>query len=129
MVIGTLAQPEPLSQFLQRVSDNLNTNSIRYVGLPDKLIKTVAVCGGSGADLMGDAMRAGADAYLTADITYHRFFDVLDNKGHPKMALIDVMHYETEACTEDLLQSWLSQRFTDVSWIKTAHRTSPIQAF
>ena len=125
--IGQLEQPELLEAFLKRASSALSTNGLRFVGNPETSIQRVAVCGGSGSDLIGDAMRAGADAYLTADVTYHRFFDALGTDGHPKMALIDAMHYETEACTEQLLQSWLAGKFPKIDWRKTQYRTSPIQ--
>ena len=127
--LGTLPEPELLSTFLARAATALGADGIRYVGDLDKTIQTVAVCGGSGSDLIRDALRAGADAYLTADITYHRFFDVLDTRGDPRMALIDVMHYETEACTEQLLTEWLSVRFPDTQWRGTNTRTSPIATF
>ncbi len=127
--IGMLEKPESLQTFLKRAATALSTDGLRFVGDPDAEVKCVAVCGGSGADLMSDAMHTGADAFLTADITYHRFFDVLDTAGNPRMALIDVMHYETEACTEVLLVKWLAERFPDISWIKTANRTSPIDTF
>ena len=127
--IGELAEPVSLSTFLRHAAKALSTDSFRYVGDPDKIIKQIAVCGGSGSDLIRDALRAGADAYLTADVTYHRFFEALSTDGTPRMALIDVMHYETEACTEALLVEWLAERFKDISWQKTRHRTSPIRTF
>ena len=125
--IGHLPEPEPLHEFLYRAGLGLPAEGLQYVGNLEQSIQKVAVCGGSGSDLIGDALRAGADAYLTADITYHRFFDVLDTSGNPRMALINAEHYATEVCTEDLLIDWLSTRFKRVDWIKTAHRTSPIQ--
>ncbi|WP_243665234.1 Nif3-like dinuclear metal center hexameric protein, partial [Rhodothermus marinus] len=120
---------EPLRDFLQRVAERLQTDSLRYVGDLDASVETVAVCGGAGADLIGRALSAGADAYVTADLTYHRFFEVLDNDGRPRMALIDAGHYETEALTEALLAAWLQQRFPTVDWKRTTVRTSPVRTF
>ena len=127
--IGTLPAPESLSEVLARISGALQTPALHFTGDLASTIRTVAVCGGSGSDLIHDALRAGADAYLTADVTYHRFFDVLDTKGIPRMALINAGHYETEACTEDLLQSWLHARFPAVQCLKTATKTTPVQTF
>lgn len=127
--IGRLEKPEPLRDFLQRVAERLQTDSLRYVGDLDASVETVAVCGGAGADLIGRALSAGADAYVTADLTYHRFFEVLDNDGRPRMALIDAGHYETEALTEALLAAWLQQRFPTVDWKRTTIRTSPVRTF
>jgi putative NIF3 family GTP cyclohydrolase 1 type 2 len=99
------------------------------VGEDAMSIQRVAVCGGSGSDLIRSARSAGADAFVTADVTYHKFFDVLDGAGHATMALIDPGHYETEAMTEALLQDWLARRFPGVAWRRTTVRTSPIRTF
>lgn len=127
--IGRLAKPEPLRDFLQRVAERLQTDSLRYTGDLEAPVEMVAVCGGAGADLIGRALAAGADAYVTADVTYHRFFDVLDVAGRPRMALIDAGHYETEALTEALLATWLQERFPSVTWQRTTVRTSPVRTF
>ena len=127
--LGHLHEPMPLSAFLKRVASRLNADSLRYVGDPDALVERVAVCGGAGSDFIGTARRAGADAYVTADLTYHQFFDVLAPDGTPQMALIDPGHYETEALTEKLLQDWLQARFEGVEWHRTATTTSPMRTF
>lgn len=128
-VIGRLERAEPLSEFLARVAAKLEAGSLRYVGDPAQPIRCAAVCGGSGSDLTHVARSAGADAFVTADITYHKFFDVLDGDGQPTMALIDPGHYETEAMTEQLLRDWLAERFPGQEWLRTTQRTSPIRTF
>lgn len=119
----------PLSAFLDRVASRLDADSLRYTGAPDARIERVAVCGGAGSDFIGTARRAGADAYVTADLTYHQFFDVLAPDGTPQMALIDPGHYETEALTEQLLHAWLQARFEGVEWHCTTTTTSPMRTF
>jgi putative NIF3 family GTP cyclohydrolase 1 type 2 len=89
----------------------------------------VAVCGGAGSDFVGQALAAGADAYVTADVKYHEFFEALGPDGAPQLAFIDAGHYETEALTEALLRDWLTDRFDDVDWQRTGVRTSPMQTF
>lgn len=127
--LGMLPVPEPLPVFLQRVAERLGADALRYVGDPGAPIHTVAVCGGSGSDLIGRAMAAGAQAYVTADVTYHKFFDVLGPDGTPRMACIDAGHYETEAITEVLLQQHLQQHVPAVRWHRTRTRTSPVRTF
>lgn len=127
--VGQLDSPEPLSSFLDRVSRQLGAASLRYAGTDDMTIERVAVCGGAGSDSIDRAQRADADAYVTADVRYHEFFDVLDRDGTPQMALIDPGHYETEAVTEALLRDWLTERFPDTSWHRTDQRTSPMKTF
>jgi len=127
--LGRLAEPMPLSDFLDRVATRLDAGSLRYAGDPDATVERVAVCGGAGSDFIGTARSAGADAYVTADVTYHEFFGVRDRDGTPQMALIDPGHYETEALTEQLLRDWLADRFPDVAWHRTGATTSPVRTF
>lgn len=127
--IGRLETPLMLDDFLQRVADRLEADCLRYVGDPSSTVERVAVCGGAGSDFTGTALRAGADAYVTADVKYHGFFQVLDPEGRPSMALIDAGHYETEALTETLLRDWLAERFPAVDWRRTQTHTSPVDTF
>ena len=125
--LGRLPDPEPLSQFLDRVAGRLEAGSLRYAGDDASTVERVAVCGGAGSDFIGTALGAGADAYVTADVTYHEFFEVLAPSGAPEMALVDPGHYETEALTEALLRDWLDARFPAVTWHRTDVRTSPMK--
>ncbi len=127
--LGRLEAPESLSVFLERVADRLEAGSLRYAGNEEASIERVAVCGGAGADFIGTARASGADAYVTADITYHTFFDVLNPEGRAEMALIDPGHYESEALTEALLRDWLAERFPDVTIRRTDTTTSPMKHF
>ncbi len=127
--IGILEQPEPLRAFLQRICHRLETPAVRFVGDLERSVQRVAVCGGAGASLIGAARRAGADVLVTADVTYHRFFETLNLEGTPEMALVDAGHYETEYMTEHLLQRHLQEAFPSVTWHRTRHRTSPMEVF
>jgi len=88
--IGKLAKPMTQNEFLLHVSTKLKT-AVRYSDGNGKLISTVAVCGGSGSELLKDAAASNADAFVTADIKYHTFHDAKN-----KILLIDAGHYETE---------------------------------
>jgi len=125
--IGTLRSPLNLSSFLNLVSKVLDVDAVRFVGDEEGEISKVAVCGGSGSDFISLAKRAGADAYVTSDVTYHRFFEVMNETGKIDMAIIDAGHYETEKMTESLLQRWLRDRFSEVDWIRTKTKTSPVK--
>ena len=126
-VVGVLDEPEPLAIFLKRVRDALGAGALRYAGSDDHVIERVAVCGGSGLSFLGAALRAGADAFVTADVTYHRWFEALGADGAPRIALVDAGHYETEAVAQKLLADHLRQRGLDA--VVTRHRTSPMRTF
>ncbi len=89
--IGLLRAPLPLVAFLRLVRTKLKTGPMRHTRARTSRIRTVAVCGGAGADLLHDAIAAGADAFVTADVRYHTFHDAAGS-----IALIDAGHYETE---------------------------------
>ena len=82
-VVGQLDAPEPLENFLGRVRRALGAGALRYVGDDRPMIERVAVCGGSGLSFLPHALRAGADAFVTSDVTYHRWFEALDADGPP----------------------------------------------
>ena len=88
--IGKLNKPMSEKEFLALVSKKLNT-AVRFSNGKGKKISNVAVCGGSGSDLLKEAVAKQADAFVTADIKYHAFHD-----AHKKILLIDAGHYETE---------------------------------
>ncbi len=127
--LGQLDEPEPLSAFLDRVATQLDADSLRYAGADDATVERVAVCGGAGSDFIGTARAAGADAYVTADVKYHEFFNVMSSEGTPEMALVDPGHYESEALTEALLRDWLTEQMPAVHWHRTDLCTSPMKTF
>jgi len=89
--IGDLRKPVSVKDFLRFVQKKLGTGALRYTAGTKKNIRRVAVCGGSGSELIGEAIRQKADAMITADIKYHAFRD-----NEHAMTLIDAGHYETE---------------------------------
>jgi len=127
--VGTLDAPEPLAAFLGRVRNALGAGALRYVGDDGQRIQHVAVCGGSGLSFLPAALRAGADAYVTADVTYHRFFEALDVDGKPRIALVDAGHYETEAVTERLIAEHLRQSHPALAVDVTRYQSSPMRTF
>lgn len=89
--IGVLTKELTTKEFLAYVSKSLKVEYFRYVSGKKGKIKKVAVCGGSGSDLVNEAINQNADAFITADIRYHTFQDAKD-----RILLIDAGHYETE---------------------------------
>jgi putative NIF3 family GTP cyclohydrolase 1 type 2 len=90
--------------FLKYVSKSLKTANFRYTAGKSRIIKTVAVCGGSGADLLNSAIKKGADAFITADIKYHPFQD-----AENRILFIDAGHYETEIHVLNIVKSKLEK--------------------
>jgi dinuclear metal center YbgI/SA1388 family protein len=95
--IGSLAEPEPLSTFTDRVAAALPATAwgVRAAGDPDRLVQRVAVCGGAGDSALHSAVAAGVDVYVTADLRHHPAAEHL--LAHPSgPALVDVAHWASE---------------------------------
>ena len=96
-MVGTFETEMSENDFLKLIKEKLNVGALRHSELLNKPIKKVAICGGSGAFLLNDAKCCGADAYITADLKYHDFFDA-DNE----ILVVDAGHFETEQFTKQL---------------------------
>src|SRR4051812_26829918 len=71
--VGELPEAMSLEEFTSHAARCLPRTSwgVRAAGDPRRVVRTVAVCGGSGGDLAADARRAGADVLLTSDLKHH----------------------------------------------------------
>ncbi|OGX86467.1 Nif3-like dinuclear metal center hexameric protein [Hymenobacter lapidarius] len=86
-------------------------------------IKTVAICGGAGAFLIGAARAAGADAYVTGDVKYHEFFG-----AEAQLMLCDVGHFESEQFTSEVFRDLLTAGFERTFAVLIAETpTNPVQ--
>ena len=90
--IGRLPQTVTLGEYAGQLKKDLFAPALRYVGDPDARISKVALCSGSGASLLREAVRSGADVLVTGDVKYHEARDAEDLG----LALIDAGHFPTE---------------------------------
>ncbi len=120
-IIGEFSAPLTANQFLKRVGEVFNTPLVRHTTLLDQPIQRVALCGGAGSFLITTALRAGAQAFVTADLKYHDFFKAAD-----KLVLADIGHFESEQFTIDLLQERLAEKFPTFAVLKTSVSTNPV---
>jgi dinuclear metal center YbgI/SA1388 family protein len=123
-VIGELAEPVEGKDFLAVLKDIFRLEVVRHTSLSERPVKRVAVCGGAGSFLISKALASGADAYVTADIKYHEFFDAND-----QILIADIGHYESEQFTISLLQEILVQKFPTFAVLKTGVETNPVRYF
>lgn len=116
--VGRLEEPMDLADFVRFVSRSLGCNGVRYAGAA-KPVCRVAVGGGACGDFEDDAIRAGCDTFVTADLSYHQF---LDAKGKG-INLIDAGHFPTEDPVCEKLVQYVSDRFQELVVTKsTSHR-------
>jgi dinuclear metal center YbgI/SA1388 family protein len=123
-MIGELPGAMAETDFLAHVKKVFNLQVIRHTSLLNKSVKRIALCGGAGSFLIADALAAGADMYITADMKYHEFFD-----ANGRMVIADIGHYESEQFTIDLLAEILEQKFLNFAVLKTKVQTNPVRYF
>ena len=119
--IGEWEEAIDEKQFLVKLKAVFGVPVVRHTALLGKPLKRVALCGGAGSFLISKALAAGADAYITADIKYHEFFD-----ANNQMLIADIGHYESEQFTINLLQEILEQKFPTFAVLKTTVKTNPV---
>jgi dinuclear metal center YbgI/SA1388 family protein len=122
--IGVWPESKTEHEALHWVKQKLGVSVIRHSAMLGKPIKSVAVCGGSGSFLLPQALRSGADLYVTSDFKYHQFFD-----SEGGLIIADIGHYESEQHTIDLLCDWLVEKFPTFAIHKTGEVTNPINYF
>ena len=122
--VGYLPKAMSENDILLKIKDIFGLSTIRHTPLLGKPIQKIAVCGGAGSFLTKDAIRAGADLFITADVKYHEFFD-----ADGRLVLADIGHFESEQFTIDLLFDLLIEKFPNFAVLKSDVKTNPIQYF
>ncbi|MBE6597669.1 MAG: Nif3-like dinuclear metal center hexameric protein [Ruminococcaceae bacterium] len=89
--IGTLASPCSAEEFAERVKNTLGAPSVALADA-GMTVRRVAVLGGSGSDDVAAARVAGADTFVSGEISYHHMADAPEEG----MNLIAAGHFFTE---------------------------------
>jgi len=97
--IGKLPHPMNYLDFIAYVREVLDCTYMRYTRAAKEQVQTVALCGGSGAEFIGEAIEQGADVYLTADCKYHEFQD-----ADGQIGLIDIDHWISERHAREIFR-------------------------
>ncbi len=105
--IGSLTQSVSLEEFCHMVKNRLSCKDIRVAGDLFRPIKRVALCAGSGGNLLFKAISAQADLYLTGELNYHAFITARENG----LAVIAAGHWGTEHFFADLITDYLNIYF------------------
>ena len=122
--VGILHDPLTETDFLKLIYSVFDARGIRYSNLTGKTVSKVALCGGSGASLISEAIHSGADVYLTADIKYHDFF-----KTENRILLVDAGHFETEKFSREILKDLIIKKFPKFAVRFSETNTNPINYF
>ena len=106
--IADLKTPISILPFLKHIKKKFQLKIIRHSILCKKEIKRIALCGGSGAFLIDEAIKQKADIYITGDLKYHDFF-----LSESKIILADIGHFESEISCCKLLENKLKKKYNN----------------
>ena len=123
-MIGELESSMEEQDFLAYLKSTMQTGCVRHTKLFGRKISRVAVCGGSGSFLLNDAIRQGAQVFVTSDFKYHQFFD-----ADGKILIADIGHFESEQFTKDLLHDLLVKKFSTFAVRLSGVGTNPVYYF
>lgn len=121
---GELEKEIPTTEFLHHLKSTFNIGCIKHTQLVQKTIKNVAICGGSGSFLLGDAKAKKADIFITGDFKYHEFFD-----SEGQIIIADIGHYESEYLTIELIDEKLREKNCNFAVYRSELNTNPVNYF
>ena len=116
--IGLLGKPVSLEEFMQYLTERLHVSGLRYCD-GGKRVQKLAVCGGSGGNMLELAYDAGCDTFVTADIKYDRFLAAKELGVN----LIDADHF----CTENVVIPVLAKTIRDAFPSVDVHISQTLQ--
>lgn len=120
-MVGYLKKPMSELDFLKHVKRGMKAPLIRHTAFLGQKIEKVAICGGSGSFLLGDAIAHGAQAFVSSDFKYHQFFDAENS-----ILVADIGHFEGEQYTSELFYEVLKKKFPKFAVHFSAIKTNPI---
>jgi dinuclear metal center YbgI/SA1388 family protein len=120
-IVGELPAEEEEESFLQRIKSIFQLKSLKHSPFTGKKIQEVALCGGSGAFLIQDAINYGADVFLTGEAKYNDYYDVED-----RILLAVLGHYESEQCTKEIFFDIISKKIPNFAVHFSNVNTNPV---
>ncbi|MGL5013930.1 MAG: Nif3-like dinuclear metal center hexameric protein [Bacteroidales bacterium] len=120
-VVGELPEEVDMLEQLKCMKATFGAAALKHSTIHKKGVRRVALCGGSGASLLGDAVAAGADLFLTSEIKYHDFF-LHENR----ITIAEIGHYESEQYTKEAICDIIHEKFPTFALHFAEEKTNPI---
>lgn len=121
-MIGELETPMEAEAFLHFAKEKMQCGGIRHSDFTGKKIKKVAVLGGAGSFAIKNAIQAGVDAFLTADLKYHQYYE-----AENQLLLADIGHFESERYTKNYIVDFLRKKILNFAIILSEENTNPVK--
>ena len=120
-IIGQLAEPLAAEAFVAKVKQAFGVACAMTNQLLERPVSRVALCGGVGDFLLDEAVKAGADAFITGEMHYHQYF------GYEQQIQICVIgHYQSEQYTTEVFRDIINERCPGVRTEIAETMTNPI---
>jgi len=120
-VIGDLPEALAADDFVQAVKKAFDVECAMCNELLRRKIQKVAICGGAGDFLLDEALKAGADAFITGEMHYHQYF------GYEQRIQICVIgHYQSEQFTSEIFREIIERECPGIRTEIAEISTNPI---
>ncbi len=120
-VFGMLAEPMAADDFILKVKKTFGVECAMCNELLRRPVSKVAICGGAGDFLLDEALKTGADAFITGEMHYHQYF------GYEQQIQICVIgHYQSEQFTSEVFQEIIQEACPGVKTCIAETCTNPI---
>lgn len=122
--IAELDAEENMEVFCRRVQLALGVSGLRFYD-SKRPVKRVALCGGSGGDLVYEARSLGCDTVLSGEIRYNQWLDGRELE----LNLVDADHFCTENVVIPVLQRLLREGFPSLQLFVSKCHGQTLQGF
>ena len=120
-VVGKLSEPMAADDFILKVKKTFGVECAMCNELLRRPVSKVAICGGAGDFLLDEALKTGADAFITGEMHYHQYF------GYEQQIQICVIgHYQSEQFTSEVFQEIIQEACPGVKTCIAETCTNPI---
>ena len=123
-VMGSLPVPMAAEDFIGMLKRVFGVVCVQTNELLRRPVGKVALCGGAGSFLLADAVRAGADAFVTGEMHYHEFFD-----QEQRIQICVIGHYQSEQFTGEIFREIIERECPGVRCCMTEICTNPIRCW
>ncbi|MBQ6200084.1 MAG: Nif3-like dinuclear metal center hexameric protein [Prevotella sp.] len=120
-VVGELPEAQAADDFVLVVKKAFGVECAMCNELLRRPVRKVALCGGAGDFLLDEALKAGADAFITGEMHYHQYF------GYEQQIQICVIgHYQSEQYTTEIFRDIIEKECPGVRTCIAETCTNPI---
>lgn len=121
--VGEYTTPLTVAELVARIKSEFASPVVRCTEPPagDMPITRVAMCGGAGGFLIGNAIAEGAQVFITSDTRYHDFVDYAG-----RIFIVDIGHFESEQCTKEIFYHVIKEKFPTFALYYSEIEKNPI---